>query len=487
MKMKVVEEGEYYKIVEEEFETKYILDIELSEEEKLLFRKLRRCLGRQKIIPEMREAFDYILKECFNTIGAPYNEKVAKYIKNEIFGLGKLEYLLENDDLEEIMVNGDNKPVYVVHRKYGMLKTNLVFQRNDILNIINKIASFAGRTINKENPLLDARLPNGDRVNATLSPPALEGPTITIRKFRREAFSIVDLIKFGTLTSDLAAFLWLAVEGFRIKPANIIIAGGTGSGKTTTLNCLAVFIPQNERVITIEDTAELQLPLEHVVRFEAISEEGKPLDFNRLLINSLRMRPDRIIVGEIRGEEALTLFTAMNTGHEGCMGTLHANNSRETISRLTNAPMNVPITMLRVLDLIIIQNKIMLNGKIVRRIEEVSEVAGIEGNNLLLNKLYQYDIKNDKVRSTGTPSRLFQIIAKATGRDLKEINLELEKRKLILEFLVKRNIRKLTDVVSWIQRYYQYGDKLLLDIEKEMKVVGGEHRVGGIGDIRDLL
>jgi|Deesub1362A_J573_1020465.scaffolds.fasta_scaffold00016_53 flagellar protein FlaI len=406
----------------------------------------------------------------------PDNEKLMAMkaiVLDNMVGYGAIDPLLQDDNLEEVMVIGVNAPVYVAHRKYGTIPTNVIFTNDEsIQRIIEKIARFTGRKIDAANPLLDARLPNGDRVNATLRPASLDGSTITIRKFRAEALSIIDILNFGTLTPEVGAFLWIAVEGLRVKPSNILISGGTGSGKTTTLNCLGSFIPKNDRVITIEDTAELQLPLKHLIRLETKPPniEGKGgLTFNQLLINTLRMRPDRIILGEIRGEEASTLFVAMNTGHDGNMGTCHANTANETITRLLNPPMSVPLIMIPALDLIIMQNRIVAMGKIKRRITEIAEVAGTEGDKVLLNRIYEYDPRLDKIKSTGTPSRLMQEIAKRAGISLDEVNVEMQKRQIILEFLMRKGITKQEEVTKWIQDYYKKPDMVLDKIQESIK------------------
>jgi flagellar protein FlaI len=286
----------------------------------------------------------------------------ADAVVKEMTGYGVIEPLLEDDKLEEIMIVGPKKPVYVFHVDYGMMTTNIIFFSDDGINdIIDKIARSLGRNVDISSPLLDARLPDGSRVNATVPPASIDGSTITIRKFREDPYTIVDLVNFKTLNLEVAAFLWCVVEGFGAKPANILISGGTGSGKTTTLNVLANFIPESDRILTIEDTAELNLPIKHVIRFEGKPPglEGKgELSLEILTKNTLRMRPDRIIVGEIRHKEATTLFTAMNTGHDGCMGTVHANSAKETIVRLTSPPMEVPSLMLSGIDFIIIQKRL---------------------------------------------------------------------------------------------------------------------------------
>ncbi len=390
---------------------------------------------------------------------------MGEMVIDSMVGYGQLEPLLADDEIEEVMVIGVNAPVYIAHRKHGPMPTNIVFDNDaSVQRIIERIGRFSGRKIDMANPLLDARLPDGSRVNATLRGASLDGSTITIRKFSSEALTIINLLKFGTFGSDVAAFLWLAVEGLHAKPANILVSGGTGSGKTTTLNCLGNFIPESDRVITIEDTAELQLASKHMIRMETkppSSEGTGGLDFNDILINTLRMRPDRLVLGEVRGGEAATLFVAMNTGHDGNLGTCHANTANETVTRLINAPMNVPLIMIPALDLVVMQNRITVGGKIKRRVTEIAEVAGTELDKVLLNKIFEFDPKTDKVKSTGTPSRLKQEIARQAGISGEELNVEVEKRQIVLDYLLSKDIMTLEEVYGWIQGYLKDPDGTL--------------------------
>ncbi|WP_297463695.1 ATPase, T2SS/T4P/T4SS family [Thermococcus sp.] len=305
-----------------------------KDEEELFLRIRERAITELQIDPaafpsfeERRKAFLNAVKSMIREEAPHYSEGrieiLAEMIVQSMVGYGKLDPLVRDDNLEEIMVIGTNKPVYVWHRRFNMCKTNIVFsEEKEILNIIERIAREVGRRIDQQSPLLDARLPDGSRVNATIPPISLDGPTITIRKFKKDPLTIIDLIKYGTMNTDIAALLWIFVDGLGVKPANVLVAGGTGSGKTTTLNSLGMFIPPSERVISIEDTAELQLPVEHWVRLETRPPnlEGKgEITMDDLVKNTLRMRPDRIIVGEVRGPEARTMFTAMNTGHNGAL------------------------------------------------------------------------------------------------------------------------------------------------------------------------
>ncbi len=247
----------------------------------------------------------------------------ANAVVREMVGYGIIDPLISDDLLEEIMVIGPRKPVYVFHREFEMMTTNIEFYNDEeIQDLINRIAREVGRRVDISSPLLDARLPDGSRVNATIPPASVDESSLTIRKFRKDPYSLIDLVQLKTINLETAAFLWLCVEGMGTKPANILISGGTGSGKTTTLNALAALIPERERIVTIEDTAELALPLEHWIRLEARPpglEGTGELTMDILTKNALRMRPDRIIVGEVRHAEAFTLFTALNTGHDGAI------------------------------------------------------------------------------------------------------------------------------------------------------------------------
>lgn len=382
----------------------------------------------------------------------------ADIISREMGGYGLLDYALDDDQLEELMVVPPKRDVYVFHRKHGMLLTNLVLESNEyVSNIIERIARDVSRRIDINNPLLDARLPWGDRVNATLPPASVDGPTLTIRKFREDPYTIVSLIKFGTISPKVAAFLWVAVEGLGSFPANILISGGTSSGKTTFLNCLAMFVRPTERVLTIEDTAELKLPLKHWIRMEtrppSIEGTGE-ITMDILLKNSLRMRPDRIIVGEVRHSEAFTLFTAMNTGHQGSMGTIHANNSNETLVRLMSPPMSVPEQMATALDLIVSLNKINVpKVGMKRRVTEIAEVTGVDKPETHI--LYEWSAEADAMSPLDTNSNLLKKIRKLSGRSAKSIEDEISIREELLTEAANKGITEIKDFAVFIQKYYE--------------------------------
>ncbi len=382
----------------------------------------------------------------------------AEAVVREMVGYGVIDDLIKDDNLEEIMVVGPKKPVYVFHREFEMMTTNIeFFSEQEIEDLVNKIAREIGRRVDVSAPLLDARLTDGSRVNATIPPASISGGTLTIRKFREDPYSMVDLIRMETLSSEAAAFLWMCSDGLGTKPANILISGGTGSGKTTLLNVLASFVSDRERVITIEDTAELNLPIKHWIRLEARPpglEGTGELKMDVLTKNALRMRPDRIIVGEIRHEEAFTLFTALNTGHDGCLGTVHANSPEETIIRVTSPPMNVPNIMLSGLDLIIVEHRFYDRKKgTIRRISEIAEVYGAMDGKPRTQTIFQRDPARDVIERTLVDSKYLKMLQNFTGTSKENIEAELRTRKIFLERLVSENIRTIGEVSERAKQY----------------------------------
>lgn len=352
--------------------------------------------------PPYRER-DVFVKENLNFSYQSLNIKIPQTIKEQLFkeildeilGFGLLQSLLEDDTVTEVMVNGPNS-VYV-EQVGKLVKTGIKFDNDDaVLRIIEKIILPLGRRIDADSPTVDARLPDGSRVNAVIPPVAIDGPILTIRKFAKGRLSVNQLIEYGSVTANMAKFL----EACVISRLNIMISGGTGSGKTTLLNVLSSFIPESERIVTIEDAAELQLQQDHIVRMETKPpniEDKYGVTIRELVRNSLRMRPDRIVVGEVRGGEALDMLQAMNTGHDGSLTTLHANSPRDALSRLETlcmmAGMELPINVIReqvasAIDLIVQQSRLS-DGS--RKITSITEVAGMEGQTIVMTDIFKFE------------------------------------------------------------------------------------------------
>ncbi len=321
--------------------------------------------------------------------------QIFDQVLNDLLGFGPLQSLLDDPDVTEIMVNGPKK-VYI-ERKGQLSKTNIAFDDdNHVMQIIDRIILPLGRRVDADSPTVDARLPDGSRVNAVVRPVAIDGPSITIRKFSKDRLKVDDLIKYGSITQNMAEFMRACV----VARFNIVISGGTGSGKTTLLNVLSGFIPENERIITIEDAAELQLQQDHVMRMEtktANVDGAGAVTIRDLVKNSLRMRPDRIVVGEVRGGEALDMLQAMNTGHDGSLTTVHANSPRDALGRIETlvlmAGMDLPLKVVRqqissAVDLIVQQTRLK-DGQ--RKVTAVTEVAGMEGDIVVLTDIFKFE------------------------------------------------------------------------------------------------
>ncbi len=366
--------------------------------------RIQASLGSQTVLKKSAET-DRLLQERFATIYGQANanlsgEKVKRLFKmvcDELMGFGPIQILLDDDTVSEVMVNGPNK-VYVEQK--GKLHLSPVRFANEehVLKVIDRIIRPLGRRVDRKWPMVDARLPDGSRVNAIIPPCAIDGSTVTIRKFSKNKLQVSDLVKFGSLTPEMAEFL----EACVVSRLNVVVSGGTGSGKTTLLNVLSNFIPHDERIVTIEDSAELQLAQDHVVRLEAkpaeVDGSGR-VAIRDLVINSLRMRPERVVIGECRGGETLDMLQAMNTGHDGSLTTLHANTPRDAVARMETmsmmAGMDLPVRVIReqiasAVDLIVQQTRLD-DGQ--RKVSYITEVQGMEGDVVVLQDIFTLDIK----------------------------------------------------------------------------------------------
>jgi archaeal flagellar protein FlaI len=460
----------YVKIVKQEFELVpyYILSLlEYGSVTEIVLNKVKDEIIRTislKSVPESEDEQSEIENEfktkllekltyLFPEIPETKIIALTEYIKLVTLGIGEIEVLLKDKNIEEIVINNANEPVWIYHRKHSWLKTNIIPKNEEI---IKHYATLAGRVVNKDitllNPLLDAHLKSGDRINATLSPITTKGNTITIRKFASKPWTITHLIKNGTLDYTTSALVWFAIQ----HELSLLIVGGTGSGKTSTLNVMANFFPPNHRIVSIEDTRELILPetlhwVPMQTRMPNPEGEGE-ISMLDLVVNSLRMRPDRIIVGEIRRKkEAEVLFEAMHTGHS-VYSTLHANSVQEAIIRLTNPPIELPKTLLNSISLIIVQNRNRRTG--VRRTLQVAEILETGDANIL----FEFDFIKDQMKPINKPKRIYKTLKLFSGLTENQIRDDMKEKIKLLKYFVKENIDDVHEIGSIVSDYYSNKD-----------------------------
>src|SRR3989338_2812760 len=433
----------------------------ISETTKIILEKIRdefvaeetKKVTEEENISNIQEQFRgsilKLLAKYFPNVDRKTMDMLINYILQQNIGLGNIDILLNDANLEEIVINNANEPVWVYHRRYGWLKTNVLIPNE---SRIRYYFTIIGRDVGKEitvlNPLMDAHLKTGDRVNATLSPISSKGNTLTIRKFAVKPWTMIDFIKEKTISYEGAALLWAAIQ----NELSIIVAGGTASGKTSMLNAMANFFPSNQRIISIEDTRELTLPkLLHWVPLETRlpNPEGKGgIEMIDLIVNSLRMRPDRIIVGEIRRKkEAEVLFEAMHTGHS-VYGTVHANNAREAVDRLTNPPIDLPKQLLSVISLIVVQHISRRTGK--RRTLQIAEVLP-NGEPRILMQVNQV---KDALEVINEPTAILDTLNMYTGLSKQEIYADIQSKMSILKWLVEKNVTDINKIGVIMSKYY---------------------------------
>lgn len=387
-------------------------------------------------------------------LDAKSQQKIWYHIKRNYVGYGKLDVLIKDPMIEDISVVGSNTPVYLYHRKYTNIETNINIEEEELNEMIMKFAQLGGKSISTGYPIMNARLPDGSRLEATLGREVTtHGGTITIRKFREEPFTPTDLIKTGTFDKEIIAYLWLAVENNK----SIIFVGETASGKTTSLNAISLFIPSESKIVSIEDTREITLFHKNwipgVVREAFMGQEAASIDMFELLRSALRQRPEYLIVGEVRGKEAYTLFQAMSTGHT-TYSTMHAGSVQLAVNRLLNEPINVPLMMLNALNIMVVQVLRYVEGKRVRKLESLSEFVGIDATNgdISIRELYKWNPVNDRMEQSGT-SRVLEDIMNSRGWSRERLNKELENRKIVLQYMVDNDIHDYRDVSLVIRMY----------------------------------
>ncbi len=450
---------------EEEAVPKYIVNItNISDTTKVILEKIREEFINKINLQDIRDLSDNEAEDIRDKFKKEIRNLIDKYFPNtdedttnmlinylleENLGLGKIEILLEDKRLEEIVVNNHKEPVWVYHQEHGWLETNIRILSEDR---IRHYATMIGRNVGKEitnlNPLMDAHLESGDRVNATLEPISTKGNTLTIRKFAEDPWTITKFIKIGTINVEAAALLWLAAQ----NELSILIAGGTGSGKTSMLNVISNFFPPNQRIVSIEGTRELTLPKNlHWVPLETRlpNPEGKGgVSMLDLVVNSLRMRPDRILVGEVRRKkEAEVMLEAVHTGHS-VYSTLHANNAEEVITRLTNPPIDIPKPMISSLSLIVVQNRNRRTGN--RRTLQIAEILPNGDPNVLM----RLNAQEDKIEKVNESETMIEQLKLYTGMTEDEIHFDLKQKEKILQWMVDNDIENVHEIGKKMSEYY---------------------------------
>lgn len=381
---------------------------------------------------------------------------LTSYIINMMIGLGDLEALLADENLEEIAVNGAKEPIWVFHKTLGWCKTNMKpANDNAIYDQASSIGRRIGREINNLAPLMDAELSDGSRVNATLYPISQTGNTITIRKFAKNPWTMPALVKIGSISSEVAALMWLCIQ----NEISLLFSGGTASGKTSFLNACSVFFPANRRIISIEETRELQFP-NFLQWLAMVSREPNPegkgeISMYRLMINALRQRPDIMVVGEIRTEkDAETLFEAIHTGH-AVYGTVHADNAQDTIVRMTNPPIDIPKITMNALGGVAVLFRHRSKG--IRRMLEFGEML----NSGDINVLYKWNILNDRIAQISEMTRLLDTLTLYAGLTKKDMAVDLSEKALVLDWMAKNNVVSIDDAGYVVANYYKHRDKVV--------------------------
>jgi flagellar protein FlaI len=447
----------------------------LDEEEESMLKRLKDLLLEVldvsiEELDSKEDAKSYLEKKCRDLLEQHFKlseaieEKLLYYVTRDNYGFGKIDPLMHDFLLEDISCDGLNTSLYVWHRDYQSIPTNLRFDDvKELDSFALRLAYLCGRHISIAQPMLDASLPEGSRLHLTYGREITRrGSTFTIRKFRSDPLTIVDLVQFNTLSPEMAAYLWYAAE----SRVSTLVCGGIASGKTTMLNCLSMFIKPDLKIVSIEDTPELNLPHENWVptntrtHFGLGTEESDITLFD-LLKSSLRQRPDYIIVGEVRGKEAYTLFQAVSTGHLG-MSTLHAESVKAAVYRLEAEPMNIPRNLISGIDIMIVQRRTKSKHGSSRKTIQVSEIIGLDprSKEILTNEVYRWNANKDTFEFTGR-SYLVERISARDGVSLKEANHELANRAKIIEWMVKRNIRNFQKVSDITRLYYEQPDKVL--------------------------
>lgn len=399
-------------------------------------------------------------------------DKIYYHLFRNFLGYGRLDILMQDDGIEDISCDGPDTPIFIHHRKYEAITTNIYFDSAEELNsFLVRLCQLSGKQISIYSPIVDGKLPDGSRLQATLARTVTKGSTYTIRKFKENPLTPIDLIDFHSMSPEMAAYFWMAIE----NDSSILFCGGTASGKTSALNALSMFIPSNYKIISIEDTREVNLPHKNWIAgttrkgFSTADQDktGKDIDMFDLIRAALRQRPRVIIVGEVRGKEAYSLFQAMSTGHTS-YATVHASDIHTLIQRLENPPISLPRALLTSLDIIVFQNAVYINKKMVRRMTSVTEIIKLDSdtNQLIFMAPYQWVSKTDDRWESSYNSKVLSRIKQQNDWSDEQLVGELENRVKILKWMLKNNIRTYKEVGKIVAEYSKYPDQVLQRIEK---------------------
>lgn len=417
----------------------------------------------------------HIIHDYTAVIGAvndDFMDPINYYLRREYIGYGKIQSIMMDIGVEDVSCDGTDIPVFVYHRDYGSIKTTIKFETDEELEgFVVSLAQRAGKNISVAEPILDATLPEGHRLNATFGREVTtRGSSFTIRKFKEDPLTIVDLVKFNTLSDEMAAHFWLAVQ----YAESMIFAGGTASGKTATMNAVSIFIPSSAKIISIEDTREVNLPHQNwiagITRGGADSDKSGNIDMYQLLRAALRQRPEYVLVGEVRGKETMTMFQAMATGHV-TYSTMHADSVKSIVYRLENPPISIPRVLIQSLNLVGIHNQLRVKDMRVRRITDLVEIVGIEPTSLeiITNKVYKWEAAGD-VFVFGGHSNLYEKIMDMEDMTRDEVVNELNRRAEVISWMVKNNVRQFKDVNKVVSEFYEDSDKVVRVLKDNMRI-----------------
>ncbi|MBX8643292.1 MAG: type II/IV secretion system ATPase subunit [Thermoplasmata archaeon] len=430
---------------------------------------------REKILKKATLEVMHALDISLNPVSM---ERIFYYLSRDLVGLGTIEGVMLDSNVEDISCDGVNIPIFIFHRKYGSIRSNIKFEKeNDLDAFVVWLAQRSGKTISVANPMLDATLPDGSRLNATLGKHVTKkGSSFTIRRFKDDPFTPIDLVRFKTMSIDMMAYLWLCIE----YGSSMMVCGGTASGKTTTLNAVLLFIPPQMKIISIEDTRELNLPHENWIA--SVTREGfggkssgqmaGAVDMFDLLTAAMRQRPQYLMVGEVRGKEAYVVFQAMATGTIA-YSTFHADDLSSMIHRMESEPINLPRSLMTALNIMLLQGQVKVGTKMTRRVKSLTEIVGLdpETNEIIYNSVFTWNPADDRFHFSGH-SYIFEKIRLSRGWSPRQMENEMRRRVLVLEYMRKKNFNNYRKVASLISAYYRDPEKTVAMIESEMAEMG---------------